>query len=215
MLSGSLIRPSAIEPVRQRADDRIEQPGPVEAGEEARHRPGQEDQRLRDAAAAETAGRAAAPGSGRSRNWRSDRGAGPPQRVAAARGRSSSSPASVAEMLEADEAAAERVEQLHVAEGVGDAERQRHQHDGDDEDQRRRGVEIGLGIARNAVEQRPAVAAPRGRRWSSTKAIVRRFRCRLCVQAQGVCRHADRAGGRQLESAAYFLARNFCWALVR
>ncbi len=41
------------EPVRQRADDRIEQPGPVEAGEEARHRPGQEHQRLHDAPAPE------------------------------------------------------------------------------------------------------------------------------------------------------------------
>ena len=92
------------------------------------------------------------------------RGAGPPQRVAQ---RAVEIVVAVerAEMIEPDEAAGERVEQLDVAEGIGKAERQRHQHDRDDQDQRRRRVEIGLGrvapsgraAAGAAARRRPAV----------------------------------------------------------
>ena len=46
MVTGSLCRPMRIEDMRQRSDDRIEQPGPGEASEKSRHRPGQEHQRL-------------------------------------------------------------------------------------------------------------------------------------------------------------------------
>ena len=77
-------------------------------------------------------------------NCRTTRAAGPPEGVRRARGRNCRSPQQLAEMIEPDEAAAERVEQLDVAEGIGDAERQRHQHHRDDQDQRRRAVEIGL-----------------------------------------------------------------------
>ena len=53
MLVGLGLQAERIEPVRQRPDDRVEQPGPGEAGEEGRHRPGQEHQRLHDLAAEE------------------------------------------------------------------------------------------------------------------------------------------------------------------
>ena len=89
MLTGSGSRPRAYEPVRQRADDRVEQPGPGEAGQEGRHRPGQEDERLE---------RAARPGNGVFEQQREDqaedeleeqRAEGPDQRVVAARSRTS------------------------------------------------------------------------------------------------------------------------------
>ncbi len=47
-------------------------------------------------------------------------------------------------MVEADEATGKGVQQLDVAEGIGDAEHQRHQHDRDDQNQRRCTVEIGI-----------------------------------------------------------------------
>lgn len=47
------LQPQRVEPVRHGSDDRVEQPGPGEAGKEGRHRPGQEHQRLDNAAAGE------------------------------------------------------------------------------------------------------------------------------------------------------------------
>ena len=47
--------PERVEPVGQGADDGVEEPGPVKPGEEARHGPGQEDERLGEALAGEIA----------------------------------------------------------------------------------------------------------------------------------------------------------------
>ena len=128
-----------MEPVRQRADHRVEQPGPVEAGEEARHGPGQEDQRLDDSPARE--GLVEEESEDQAEDELQDDGcAGPEQRVAE-RAVEGGVARKLPELVETDEAAREGVEQDHIAESVGNAYGQWHQHHGRDEDQRRRAVE--------------------------------------------------------------------------
>ena len=85
------------------------------------------------------------------------RAEGPPERVAEG---ADEMPVAgqLAEMLQADEAAAERIEQLHVAEGIGKPERQRDQHHRDDQDDGGRGVEVRL----DAALEPSAPAAARG-----------------------------------------------------
>ena len=182
MLSGSLDDAERIEPVRQRPDHRVEQPGPVEAGQEGRHRPGQEHQRLHDGAAGKR------PVEQQRQDQAEDelqqhRSAGPPQRVA-------QRPVEIvvaverAEMFEPDEAARERIEQLHVAEGIGKAEHQRHQHDRDDQDQRRRASRDRA--RRRAPSGRTATgaAAREGRRLRRRPSS--RFRCDARVSRDGL-----------------------------
>lgn len=135
-------QPEGEEPVRDRPDDGIEQPGPVEAGEKGRHGPGQEHQRLGDRPALK--GLVEQQRQDQPENeLQDDGGAGPPERIPQ-RAIEGGIAGKLAEMIEPDEAAGKRIEQLDIAEGIGNADRQRHQYHRNDQDQRRRAVEIGL-----------------------------------------------------------------------
>lgn len=65
-------------------------------------------------------------------------------------------------MFQADETAGERVEQLHVAKRIGQAEHQWHQHDSNDEHQHRSAVEPRFGPIGKPSHCRLAGAVARG-----------------------------------------------------
>ena len=116
------------QPVRQRADDGIEQPGPVQAGQEGRHRPGQEHQRLHHAAAAERLVEQQRQDQAED-ELQQHRDDGPPHRVAQRVPEILVVGSASRKLVEPDKVAAEGIEELDVAEGIGDADDQRHQHD--------------------------------------------------------------------------------------
>ena len=109
-----------IEPVRQRTDDRVEQPRPIETAEKARHCPWQEDQCLDDAPAYEFD--VEQQGQNQPEDKLQDhRGAGPPQGVSK-RATEGHVVGQRAEMVEADKAARKRVQQHDIAKGIGNAD---------------------------------------------------------------------------------------------
>ena len=94
---------------------------------------------------------------------------------------------------------------------------QRHQHDGGDQDQRRRRVEIGLGAPRSrSAATGAALATACGLRQVTIRRTIRH-------QSDVAARRGpdpavpEAAQPWRLRSPAmrYFLARNFCCALVR
>ncbi|MNE64964.1 hypothetical protein D3C80_1604080 [compost metagenome] len=129
--------------MRQRPDDRVEQPCPVETGKEGRHGPWQEHQRLRQPPARKGFIEQQRQNEAEE-ELQENRSAGPPQRVfqRPVKGRILRQRL---QMFEANETAGKRIEQLHIAKGIGEAKHQRHQHDGDDEHQHGRAVKPGFG----------------------------------------------------------------------
>jgi len=130
--------------------DRVEEPGPVEAGKEAWHRPWQEDQRLGKAATIEGLVEQECEDQPEGK-LQDDRGTRPPERVLEC-------PVEVGvlaerlKMVKTDEAAGKRIEKLDIAKRIGNAERQRHEHHRNDQDQCRRAVEIGFRRIGHALE---------------------------------------------------------------
>ncbi|MNT43945.1 hypothetical protein D3C72_1804420 [compost metagenome] len=65
-------------------------------------------------------------------------------------------------MFQANETTGKRIEQLHIAKRIGQAEHQRHQHDGNNEHENRRTIEPGFGPVGKTLHCRLAGAVARG-----------------------------------------------------
>ena len=133
--------PKAEEPMREGPDHGVQKPGPVETGEKGWDGPRQEDERLHQAATRK--GRVPEKREDQPKDELQQHRDGRPHHCVAQCVPEIGVIPGGAEMLEPDEAAAERVLELDVAERIGDAERERHEHDRGEQHDRRRRIEIG------------------------------------------------------------------------